>query len=102
MTGPILVANETETRFIRAMNLAVLDSTVAAAAPDDYLAGLNTEQRSAVVHGEGSAAEPLLIIAGAGSGKTNTLAHRVAHLIVNGADPRRILLMTFRAGPRRR
>ena len=38
---------------------------------------------------------PLLVIAGAGSGKTNTLAHRVAHLIVNGADPRRILLMTF-------
>ena len=37
----------------------------------------------------------LLIIAGAGSGKTNTLAHRVAHLIVKGADPRRILLMTF-------
>jgi DNA helicase II / ATP-dependent DNA helicase PcrA len=36
-----------------------------------------------------------LIIAGAGSGKTNTLAHRVAHLIVQGADPRRILLMTF-------
>ena len=35
------------------------------------------------------------IIAGAGSGKTNTLAHRVAHLIVKGADPRRILLMTF-------
>ncbi len=40
-------------------------------------------------------AGPLLIIAGAGSGKTNTLAHRVAHLIVNGIDPRRILLMTF-------
>jgi DNA helicase-2/ATP-dependent DNA helicase PcrA len=38
---------------------------------------------------------PLLVIAGAGSGKTNTLAHRVAHLIVNGADPGRILLMTF-------
>src|SRR5450755_4740754 len=38
---------------------------------------------------------PLLVIAGAGSGKTNTLAHRVAHLIVNGIDPRRILLMTF-------
>jgi DNA helicase-2/ATP-dependent DNA helicase PcrA len=36
-----------------------------------------------------------LIIAGAGSGKTNTLAHRVAHLIVGGADPRRILLLTF-------
>ena len=38
---------------------------------------------------------PLLVIAGAGSGKTNTLANRVAHLIVIGADPRRILLMTF-------
>src|SRR5439155_8696971 len=37
----------------------------------------------------------LLVIAGAGSGKTKTVAHRVAHLIVNGADPRRILLMTF-------
>jgi hypothetical protein len=45
---------------------------------------------------------PLLIIAGAGSGKTNTLAHRVAQLIISGADPRRILLMTFsrRAAPR--
>jgi DNA helicase-2/ATP-dependent DNA helicase PcrA len=38
---------------------------------------------------------PLLVIAGAGSGKTNTLAHRVAHLILNGADPRRMLLLTF-------
>jgi hypothetical protein len=47
-------------------------------------------------------ASPLLIIAGAGSGKTNTLTHRVAHLIVKGADPRRIRLMTFsrRAAPR--
>jgi DNA helicase II / ATP-dependent DNA helicase PcrA len=43
----------------------------------------------------GPSAPPLLVIAGAGSGKTNTLAHRVAHLIVSGADPRRILLMTF-------
>jgi DNA helicase-2/ATP-dependent DNA helicase PcrA len=40
-------------------------------------------------------AAPLLIIAGAGSGKTNTLAHRVAHLVLNGADPRRLLLLTF-------
>jgi DNA helicase-2/ATP-dependent DNA helicase PcrA len=38
---------------------------------------------------------PLLVIAGGGSGKTNTLAHRVAHLIAKGADPRRILLMTI-------
>ena len=56
-----------------------------------YLEKLNPEQRRAVEHHGG----PLLVIAGAGSGKTNTLAHRVAHLIVNGADPRRILLMTF-------
>jgi len=63
----------------------------------DYLHRLNPEQRRAVEHGVGTGAigGPLLVIAGAGSGKTNTLAHRVAHLIVNGADPRRILLMTF-------
>ena len=62
-----------------------------------YLQTLNPEQRRAVEHGAagGLAAPPLLVIAGAGSGKTNTLAHRVAHLIVQGADPRRILLMTF-------
>ncbi|MBB4005776.1 DNA helicase-2/ATP-dependent DNA helicase PcrA [Rhizobium taibaishanense] len=64
-----------------------------------YLDKLNDRQREAVVHGVGNADDvvggPLLIIAGAGSGKTNALAHRVAHLIVNGADPRRILLMTF-------
>ncbi len=64
-----------------------------------YLEKLNDRQRLAVEHGVGPAGSgaggPLLIIAGAGSGKTNTLAHRVAHLIVNGADPRRILLMTF-------
>lgn len=61
-----------------------------------YLATLNDDQRRAVEHGAGSAqATPLLIIAGAGSGKTNTLAHRVAHLIGNGADPRRIMLLTF-------
>ena len=64
-----------------------------------YLAKLNPQQRQAVEHGvgggDGEAAQPLLVIAGAGSGKTSTLAHRVAHLIVNGADPRRILLLTF-------
>jgi DNA helicase II / ATP-dependent DNA helicase PcrA len=68
---------------------------VAAAA--SYLESLNPEQRRAVEHGAVGAGPfaPLLVIAGAGSGKTNTLAHRVAHLMVNGADPRRILLMTF-------
>src|SRR5215470_549398 len=64
-----------------------------------YLASLNAEQRSAVKHGVvtigANVAGPLLVIAGAGSGKTNTIAHRVAHLIVNGADPGRILLLTF-------
>src|SRR5438128_6077226 len=62
-----------------------------------YLENLNPEQRRAVEHGAAGTGPfaPLLVIAGAGSGKTNTLAHRVAHLIVSGADPRRILLMTF-------
>jgi DNA helicase-2/ATP-dependent DNA helicase PcrA len=62
-----------------------------------YLAKLNAEQRRAVEHGCAALDEapPLLIIAGAGSGKTNTLANRVAHLIVSGADPRRIMLLTF-------
>lgn len=69
-----------------------------AAAATSYLETLNPEQRRAVEHGVGTDStigSPLLVIAGAGSGKTNTLAHRVAHLIINGADPRRILLMTF-------
>lgn len=62
----------------------------------NHLDALNPEQRRAVEHGIGQERPgPLLVIAGAGSGKTNTLAHRVAHLMVNGADPRRILLMTF-------
>lgn len=83
------------------MILAVRDSNSAQASseqapqPKDHLARLNDAQRAAVEHGGGAVAAPLLIIAGAGSGKTNTLAHRVAHLIVKGADPRRILLMTF-------
>jgi ATP-dependent DNA helicase UvrD/PcrA len=53
---------------------------------------LNPDQRRAVEH---NARAPLLVIAGAGSGKTNTLAHRVAHLVLQGVDPRRILLLTF-------
>lgn len=73
------------------------DSTVSA--NPAYLDQLNPRQRQAVEHGvlaDGSlSAAPLLVIAGAGSGKTNTLAHRVAHLIFKGADPRRILLLTF-------
>jgi DNA helicase II / ATP-dependent DNA helicase PcrA len=71
---------------------------VQAARAENYLDTLNPAQRQAVEHGitpDGHVGPPLLVIAGAGSGKTNTLAHRVAHLIVSNADPRRILLMTF-------
>lgn len=52
---------------------------------------LNDQQRAAVTHGEG----PLLIVAGAGTGKTATLAHRVAYKIASGTSPSRILLLTF-------
>lgn len=65
-------------------------------AQDDPFAALNPEQREAVEHDIGVAApRPLLVVAGAGSGKTSTLAHRVARLIGAGADPQRILLLTF-------
>jgi DNA helicase-2/ATP-dependent DNA helicase PcrA len=73
------------------------DLAPAASAP--YLSALNAQQRLAAEHGVGTAngagQGPLLVIAGAGSGKTNALAHRVAHLVFNGADPQRILLLTF-------
>jgi DNA helicase-2/ATP-dependent DNA helicase PcrA len=60
------------------------------------LTGLNDAQRRAVEFGvKDRSGQPMLVIAGAGSGKTSTLAHRVAHLIANGADPGRILLLTF-------
>ncbi|WP_353476299.1 ATP-dependent helicase (plasmid) [Salipiger sp. H15] len=65
----------------------------------DPLAALNENQRAAATFGispgDTTPPPPLLVIAGAGSGKTSTLAHRVAHLLMNGADPQRILLMTF-------
>jgi hypothetical protein len=62
-----------------------------------HLHSLNPEQRSAVEYGIDGDAEPpaLLIAAGAGTGKTKALAHRVAHLILNGRDPQRLLLLTF-------
>ncbi len=61
---------------------------------------LTTAQRKAVtygssVEGQGFKSGPLLIVAGAGTGKTLTLAHRVAHLVINGVDPARILMLTF-------
>ncbi|MBJ7263803.1 MAG: ATP-dependent helicase [Burkholderiaceae bacterium] len=62
----------------------------------DPLAGLNPAQREAVLHGLlAPDLRALLVIAGAGSGKTSTLAHRVGQLIKHGVDPQRILLLTF-------
>jgi DNA helicase-2/ATP-dependent DNA helicase PcrA len=61
------------------------------AAQSAVLATLNPAQRRAAAADD----RPLLIVAGAGTGKTQTLAHRVAALIARGADPRRILLLTF-------
>ena len=67
----------------------------------EQLGSLNGPQRKAVTYGEalpggkGFRAGPLLIVAGAGTGKTNTLAHRVAHLAMGGVDPARILMLTF-------
>ncbi|MHC4180067.1 MAG: ATP-dependent helicase [Planctomycetota bacterium] len=58
---------------------------------DDVLSRLNPQQREAAMHGQG----PLLIVAGAGTGKTAALVHRVAWLIAEGVDPGRILLLTF-------
>ncbi|MEP7078740.1 MAG: ATP-dependent helicase, partial [Chthoniobacterales bacterium] len=57
----------------------------------DYAAELNEQQLAAVTASPG----PLLVIAGAGSGKTRTLIYRVAYLLENGVDPRNILLLTF-------
>jgi len=61
---------------------------------------LNPAQRRAATFGsvvpeKGVNSGPLLIVAGAGTGKTNTLAHRTAHLVLNGVDPGRILMLTF-------
>jgi DNA helicase-2/ATP-dependent DNA helicase PcrA len=59
--------------------------------PRDFAAELNPQQAAAATHGDG----PLLIIAGAGTGKTRTLVYRVAHLIERGVAAERILLLTF-------
>lgn len=57
----------------------------------DYLSGLNDRQKEAVLHMEG----PIMIIAGAGSGKTKVLTTRVIHLMANGVDAFNILALTF-------
>jgi DNA helicase-2/ATP-dependent DNA helicase PcrA len=58
---------------------------------EKWLEGLNPQQRTAVTYGNG----PLLIVAGAGTGKTNTLAYRVSYLLSQKIPPERILLLTF-------
>jgi DNA helicase-2/ATP-dependent DNA helicase PcrA len=73
------------------LNLARMSRIGASTAKHDAFADLNDAQRAAVEHGDA----PLLVIAGAGSGKTKTLSCRVAHLLQRGADPNRILLLTF-------
>lgn len=70
------------------------------APPSNPADTLNPAQRAAATHGRtltegGVSAGPLLIIAGAGTGKTQTLSHRAAHLVLNGVDPARMLLLTF-------
>jgi DNA helicase-2/ATP-dependent DNA helicase PcrA len=58
----------------------------------DLLSALNPEQQEAVLHTKG----PLLILAGAGSGKTRVIAHRIAHLVSEGlCEPDRLLAVTF-------
>src|SRR5919202_6128382 len=79
----------------RAPPVAAADASPVAAPPaheaQPWLDALNPEQRAAAMHPAG----PLLILAGAGTGKTTTLCARVAWLVGQGVSPERILLLTF-------
>jgi DNA helicase II / ATP-dependent DNA helicase PcrA len=100
-TPGTITAAETTARYRRsgrgkkriepAAEACLAPAAAPAAEPDSLLARLNDPQREAARHG----LEPLLIIAGAGTGKTTTLVHRVARLISQGMPPERILLLTF-------
>ena len=79
---------------------AAVDYISATMPAASHLQVLNAQQKKAVTYGEptgdrGWRAGPLLVIAGAGTGKTSTIAHRVAQLAVHGVDPSRLLLLTF-------
>ena len=90
-------------RFLRHPGVAPIDRAlyIDVMAVIDPLAALNTPQRKAVTYGQpladgkGVRAGPLLVVAGAGTGKTSTIAHRVTWLVMHGVDPARILLLTF-------
>ena len=80
--------------------LPIVDAPAATGQDQGWLDRLNPAQRRAATFGQrlpggGVDAPPLLVIAGAGTGKTATLAHRVAWLVLSGVDPQRILLLTF-------
>lgn len=72
-------------------NWPLLHGIVSISMQEEYLKSLNPSQRDAVLHIQG----PLLILAGAGSGKTKTLTHRMLHIVRSGVDPRNILAITF-------
>jgi len=82
------------------MHTTIDDAVAGRVTAAEAVRGLNAAQRQAAGFGApagrgGVDAGPLLVIAGAGTGKTATIAHRVAHLVAAGVDPHRILLLTF-------
>jgi UvrD/REP helicase N-terminal domain len=101
LTAPIGVSQNCVTRpgsVIQFVSGTEIERMTAASAADAIFEGLNPAQRRAVAYGlgtENGIAPPLLIAVGAVTGKTKTLAHRVARLILGGVDPRRLLLLTF-------